>query len=257
MFGKPLNTIFLTFLFANQQSQDVTHFRQVDWFMASTLLGWDQCALSLLTLPRELFEEAYMNGRVSLSALADPILLDAVKYEFRKDGYTIVSLVAPIFQFHDSISNGTNSWPVDSLRSQDFPRSVAEMLVPNWIVSVTKTVFDGSHWLRVIDFPADSRICKLKGFQGYDVQCITIPASVELVHDTAFADCFCLEIVRLTSDSRLRQIDGFRGCSVVEVRTPKSVELIGRSGFLGYWSLRRVKFLHRRSLIIIAGFADI
>jgi hypothetical protein len=109
----------------------------------------------------------------------------------------------------------------------------------------------------VIDFPADSRSCKLKGFQGCGVQCITIPASVELIHETAFADYFCLEIVRCTPDRGLRQIDGFRGCSIVEVRILESVELIGRSGFLGCRSLRCVKFVRPSSEIVIEGFFGI
>jgi hypothetical protein len=194
-------------------------------------------------LPRQLFEEAEMNRRVSVSAHANPILLDAVKYEFRKDGRAIVSLVAPIFQFHDLISNGTYSCPVHSLRSQGLPGSVAEIPVSNW--------------LRMIDFPADSRLYKLKGVEECGVQSIAISASVDLAHETAFADCFCFEIVRFTPDSRLRLINGFQGCSIVEVRIPESVKLIGRSGFLGCRSLRRVKFLYPRSLIVIAGFSGI
>jgi hypothetical protein len=85
----------------------------------------------LFPVPEELVEGAKMNGRVSLSAPADSILLNGVKYEFRKVGYAIVSHLPPIFQFHDSISNGTDSWPVDSLRSQDLSVSVAGILVPN------------------------------------------------------------------------------------------------------------------------------
>jgi hypothetical protein len=103
-----------------------------------------------------------LSQAASLAAPTEGIRLDGIEYKLTHNQCGLNSFTASTFQLHEGAYHGGYSWPVHALQARDILPSVTSIVLPHWMSSATKSVFQACHWLRVIDFTAGSPLGGLR-----------------------------------------------------------------------------------------------
>lgn len=155
---------------------------------------------------------------------------------------------------------GTENFTVTKgvLKKYKGDKSVEQIELPEGIIEIGDSVFEGCYNLRTIAIPETVKTIGVRAFAYSGLDYIHIPASVTCISAGAFQRCLCLEKVTFAEKGLMTiGASAFEECySLERVVLPDTVKDLGERLFKSCFNLAEVKVLKGVTKIPADMFAD-